>query len=120
MKEVELMNLEIRDVNAHEATEIVTWDPQKKQAPTDLTFLIDNDLDQQVSVQAVGGKYVDGIGWEYKTNVGTPVVLAADTDGHLGVYPDNPYMPDYGVIVTAAVQPTVHAIKIKAVYVVDQ
>lgn len=123
---------EIRDTNAHESTEVVSFVEEQQtpagrnsidnvHAPTDLTYLIDNDLDAQVSVQIRGGIYDNvAAAWIFICDIGEPLVLAADSDGYIGVYPDNPYMQDFTVEVTAAAAPTEDGITITAIYAIDQ
>lgn len=91
-------------------------------APTDLTYLIDNYYDVDVSVQPIGGIWnnVTEV-WEFVTEVGDPVVVAAGTSGYIDVFPGNPYMQDYGVDLTwAELGQGETGANVIAVYAIDQ
>lgn len=112
---------EIRDIVAHESGNVLDFKNDPGHAPTDLTYLVDNDLDKEVSVQIIGGaRNAAGDAWLFKTNVGDPTVIAADTKATIDVFPGEHYHPAYDVEVTASVQPTEDGITVRAEYVIDQ
>lgn len=91
-------------------------------APTDLTYLVQNDYDVDVSVQPIGGVY-DAINdvWIMKCDVGDPVVIAAGTTGYVDVFPGEPYMQDYTAELTwAELGLGEEGADVLAIFVIDQ
>jgi len=122
MRTKELMDAAIRDMVALEGAVLDFAALDKgSRAPSDLTYLVDNDLDQDIDVQIIGGVYDSSIpAWVFKIDIGDPVTVAADTLATIDVFPGNHYHPAYGVEVTAQVNPTVDSCLIRAEYVIDQ
>lgn len=117
----------------YESEEVVSFVEEKQtaegrnsvdnvHAPTDLTYLVVNDYDVDVSVQPIGGIYNNVTEtWEIKCDVGDPEVIKAGETGYVDVFPGNPYMQDYTVELTwAELGQGEEGADVVAIYAIDQ
>jgi len=103
---------QIRDLNAHYSNWVTaTW-------LNGISFVIDNTLDQNVTVQ-IQGNY---IGWPIAAanirpvNIGAPLAVVTNTKGGIGVHRTSTFwLPFYRVEITAVLLPAAGQIDVYAV-----
>ena len=102
--EERVMHLEIRDTDPHDS------DIASCRAHTIITVFVDNDLNQDVSVQVKGNRVNSVTG---AVNIGSAFTVAADDRESRTLTPDTSgWLPYIFVTVTASVAPTEDAINV--------
>lgn len=117
----------------YESTEVVSFVIEKQNsvgddsqdnvhAPTDLTYLVTNDYDVDVSVQIIGGIYNNVTEeWDFVCDIGDPVTVEDGECEVINVFPANPYCQDYAVELTwASLGQGEDGCTVTAIWVVDQ